>query len=101
MAYVITERCAGICDTACVTACPVECIHGPRPLAEIEAIPHEERALKLASIQLYIDPNECIDCNACVSECPVEAIFEEDDVPEASHASIEANATFFRARSAK
>jgi ferredoxin len=34
---------------------------------------------------LYIDPDECIDCGACVPECPVEAIFAEDDVPEAEH----------------
>jgi NAD-dependent dihydropyrimidine dehydrogenase PreA subunit len=101
MPYVITERCAATCDTACVTVCPVDCIHGPLPLEEIEAIPHEDRALRLGSIQLYIDPDECICCAACVSACPVEAIFDEDDVPEGSHGSIEANAEFFRLPRAK
>jgi ferredoxin len=52
-------------------------------------------------VPFYIDPEQCICCGACVSECPVEAIFDEDDVPAASHASIEANAAFFRLRRAK
>jgi NAD-dependent dihydropyrimidine dehydrogenase PreA subunit len=56
---------------------------------------------QLESIQLYIDPDECICCAACVSACPVEAIFDEDDVPKGSHGSIEANAAFFRLRRAK
>jgi ferredoxin len=41
---------------------------------------------------LYIDPDECIDCGACVPECPVEAIYHEDDVPENWHSYIELNA---------
>ena len=82
MPYVITDPCVGTCDTACVTACPVDCIHGPT----------EPRV----SMQLYIDPERCISCGACEPACPVEAIFDEDDVPSESHASIEANAAFFR-----
>lgn len=83
MPYVITERCIDVCDTACVSACPVDCIDGP---------PEPERE------QLFIDPDACICCAACVSVCPVEAIFDEDDVPAASHASIERNARFFQLR---
>jgi NAD-dependent dihydropyrimidine dehydrogenase PreA subunit len=98
MPYVITDPCIGTCDAECVTVCPVECIHGPRSLAEIEAIPKEKRRISLASMQLYIDPEQCICCAACVSECPVEAIFDEDHVPAASRASIESNAAFFRER---
>jgi len=101
MPHVITDRCIGTCDTACVTVCPVDCIHGPLSVSEIEAIPKEKRRIELASLQLYIDPEQCICCAACVSECPVEAIFDEDDVPVTSRASIEANAAFFRARSLK
>src|SRR5687767_11998422 len=101
MPYVITELCAGTCDTACVAVCPVDCIHGPLPVADIEAIPREERATALSSLQLYIDPEECICCAACVSECPVEAIFDEEDVPEPSRHSIEENGAFFRSRRAK
>jgi ferredoxin len=45
--------------------------------------------------QLYIDPEECIDCNACEPECPVEAIFAEDDVPEEWNKYIKMNYEFF------
>jgi ferredoxin len=41
---------------------------------------------------LYIDPEECIDCDACRSECPVEAIFHEDNVPEEWRAFVQLNA---------
>jgi ferredoxin len=63
MTYVVTTNCQDCRFTDCVTVCPVDCFHG------------DER-------MLYIDPDECIDCGACVPECPVEAIFAEDDVPE-------------------
>jgi NAD-dependent dihydropyrimidine dehydrogenase PreA subunit len=46
--------------------------------------------------QLYIDPEECIDCHACVPECPVEAIFMEDEVPEEWEHFIEINADYFQ-----
>lgn len=46
--------------------------------------------------QLYIDPDECIDCGACEPECPVEAVFPEDDVPAKWKAYIEKNADWFR-----
>lgn len=96
MAYVITDLCVGTCDTACVSACPVDCIHGPIPVGEVEVVPHDERKQRFPTLQLYIDPDSCICCAACVPECPVEAIFDEDDVPGASRGSIEANAAFFR-----
>ena len=71
MAYVIAEPCIGTKDTACVDACPVDCIH---PKKDEPA--YETRRL------LYIDPVECIDCGACVPVCPVSAIFALDDLPE-------------------
>jgi len=62
MAYVVTERCIKCKYTDCVDVCPVDCFReGPN--------------------MLVIDPDECIDCTLCVPECPVEAIFSEDDVP--------------------
>ena len=62
MPYVITEACINIKDKACVDVCPVDCIYeGPD--------------------QLFIKPDECIDCGACEPECPVTAIFPEEDVP--------------------
>jgi NAD-dependent dihydropyrimidine dehydrogenase PreA subunit len=96
MAHVITEKCIGTCDTACVDVCPVNCIHGPLELERIRDIPTPDRGSKLPGLQLYIDPEACICCAACVPECPVDAIFEADEVPAKSTASIAANAVFFR-----
>ncbi len=70
MAYVIAEPCIGVKDTACVDACPVDCIHPTKNEIEFAA-----------ATQLYIDPIECIDCGACVPVCPVSAIYLEDDLP--------------------
>ena len=61
--YIIAEPCIDIKDKSCVDVCPVDCIH------EFERI-------------LVIDPEECIDCGACEPECPVEAIFPEDALPD-------------------
>ena len=64
MPFVVTESCIKCKYTDCVEVCPVDCFHeGPN--------------------FLVIDPDECIDCTLCVAECPVEAIFAEDDVPPA------------------
>ena len=63
MTFVVTENCKGCRFTDCVAVCPVDCFHGDDEM-------------------LYIDPNECIDCGACVPECPVEAIYDEAQLPE-------------------
>jgi ferredoxin len=63
MTHVVCEPCFGCKYTDCVVVCPVECFY------EGEKI-------------LYIHAEECIDCEACVPECPVEAIFHQDNVPE-------------------
>ena len=63
MAMVVTEPCFGCKYTDCVVVCPCDCFH------EGESM-------------LFIDPDECIDCQACIPECPVQAIYYEDDVPE-------------------
>jgi len=63
MTYVVSENCIKCKYTDCVDVCPVDCFHvGPN--------------------FLVIDPDECIDCTLCVAECPAEAIFAEDDLPE-------------------
>jgi ferredoxin len=76
MTYVIAEPCVDVMDTACVSVCPVDCIH------------YEEGVDR----KLYIDPNECIDCGACEPECPVNAIFPEESLPAewAGYAPVEA-----------
>ena len=72
MTYVVTEACIKCKYTDCVDVCPVDCFReGPN--------------------MLVIDPDECIDCTLCVPECPVEAIFAEDDVPDAQQAFIAKN----------
>ena len=72
MAYIVTESCIKCKYTDCVDVCPVDCFReGPN--------------------MLVIDPDECIDCTLCVPECPVEAIFAEDDVPDAQREFIEKN----------
>ncbi|MFQ6673402.1 MAG: ferredoxin family protein [Fidelibacterota bacterium] len=84
MTYIITEPCVGVCDTACVEVCPVDCIHGPYATDDAGAGAKEllEAGKSVDGLQLYINPEECIDCGACEPECPVEAIFEESEVPE-------------------
>src|SRR5215831_11610289 len=64
MAYVIAEPCIGTKDTACVDACPVDCIH-----------PKKDEPNHAEAEMLYIDPVECIDCGACVPVCSLSTIF--------------------------
>jgi len=79
MAYVIISPCVGVCDTACVEACPVDCIHGPiDPKGSGEEAKEMEEKGDLEGKQLYIDPEECIDCDACVAPCPVDAVVEDE-----------------------
>ena len=84
MAYVIAEPCIGTKDTACVDACPVDCIH-----------PRKNEDSFATDTQLYIDPVECIDCGACVPVCPVSAIFALDDLPQKWKHFAEINAKHY------
>ena len=79
MTYVITEACIGTKDRSCVDVCPVDCIHDDGDEDQL----------------LYIDPDECIDCGACEPECPVEAIFTEEDVPDEWKPYTEINVQWF------
>lgn len=81
MSYVITGKCLGERYATCVAVCPVDCIH-----------PGEYQGQEF----MIIDPEECIDCGACVPECPVNAIFEESDVPEQWKDYIAKNADPFK-----
>lgn len=72
MTYVVTDNCIKCKYTDCVEVCPVDCFHeGPNFLA--------------------IDPEECIDCTLCEPECPVDAIYSEDDLPEDLRHFLELN----------
>ena len=79
MTYIITTPCVDVQDQSCVEVCPVDCIYFDEG---------EDR-------MLYIQPDECIDCGACEPECPVEAIFEESEVPEEWNKYIKINAKWF------
>ena len=94
MAFIIADPCVSTCDTACVEVCPVDCIHGP---TDREGMGEEAKkpGFNPEGLQLYINPDECIDCGACEPECPVEAIFAEDDVPEEWDKFIDINYEWF------
>ena len=73
MTHVVTEACIRCRYTDCVDVCPVDCFHaGPN--------------------MLVIDPDECIDCAVCVAECPVNAIYAEEDLPAAQQSFTALNA---------
>ncbi len=73
MTFVVTENCIKCKYTDCVDVCPVDCFHeGPN--------------------FLVIDPDECIDCTLCEPECPANAIYAEDELPEGQEQFIEINA---------
>ena len=73
MTYIVNDKCIGCKYTDCVEVCPVDCFY------------EGENAL-------VIHPDECIDCGACIPECPVDAIFADTDVPEEEEHWIERNA---------
>ena len=78
MAHVVTQPCVGCKYTDCVVVCPMECFYGDES-------------------QLYIDPDDCIDCGACAPECPVEAIYLGADVPARWQGYVALNADRVRA----
>jgi NAD-dependent dihydropyrimidine dehydrogenase PreA subunit len=85
MAYVIAEPCIGTKDSACVDVCPVDCIH-----------PRKDEAAFESEKQLYINPDECIDCGACVPVCPVTAIFALEDLPDKWTEYTKINADYYK-----
>jgi NAD-dependent dihydropyrimidine dehydrogenase PreA subunit len=78
MTYVITESCIGVKDGSCADVCPVECIH-----------------TRAEDDMYFIDPDECIDCGVCVPECPVDAIYPEEEVPDKFVRFTVMNAEYF------
>src|SRR5262245_4722524 len=73
MSFVITRLCRDCVDGSCIPVCPVaDCIVEHRPKDRSSELPN----------QLFINPDECIHCGMCLPECPWEAIYPEEDVPE-------------------
>jgi ferredoxin len=84
MAFIITDPCIGTKDASCVDVCPVDCIH-----------PRKDEPEFATTSMLYIHPDECIDCGACVPACPVAAIYDSpESTPATQKALIEANAVY-------
>ena len=73
MPHIVTDKCLGCRFTECVETCPVSCFHE-------------------GAEQLYIDPDACIDCSACVPACPIHAIYEDCDLPDEFEHMVEINA---------
>lgn len=82
MAYVITDTC--VKDMLCIDSCPSDSIH-----------PNQEDAKFAAATQLYINPEECMDCGACVASCESNSIFAADELPEDKKDFAEVNAKYF------
>jgi NAD-dependent dihydropyrimidine dehydrogenase PreA subunit len=74
--YIITGACVDLLDKTCIGECPVDCIY------------EGER-------MMYIHPDECVDCGACVPVCPVDAIYYEDDLPGELRGFHRVNVEFF------
>ena len=84
MPFIITDPCIETKDSACVDVCPVDCIH-----------PRKDEPEFAQATMLYIHPEECIDCGACVPACPVTAIYESiDATPSNQKDLVEANAIY-------
>ena len=97
MAYIIVDPCVSTCDTACVEVCPVDCIHGPEDREGLGA-EAKEPGFNPEGLQLYIDPDECIDCDACIPACPPDAIYADEEEcieEEGNEESVKKNYEFF------
>lgn len=77
MTYVITDACVDVKDRSCIQECPVNCIYEGED-------------------QLFINPNDCVDCGACEPVCPTNAIYYHDELPEDKKIFIEINKSFFK-----
>ena len=89
MTHIIVESCIGTKDTSCVDVCPVDCIHPTKDDVDFDD-----------ATMLYIDPETCIDCGLCVDECPVQAIYAEEDLPEEWTEYLKKNADYYEQQNA-
>lgn len=82
MPHVITDTC--VKDELCVDSCPSDSIHPKKDEAGFEAEP-----------QMYINPEECMDCGACIAACPTNSIYAADELPEDKRHFVEKNAAYY------
>lgn len=90
MSYVITQPCIGTKDRSCVEVCPVDCFYNNPDKnlnEEYKKVPAKDGDVGM----LIIHPDECIHCGACEPECPVDAIYEDDDVPSEWEGFVQLN----------
>jgi len=110
MTFVVTSACIGVKDRSCVEVCPVDCFYDLRrpslnhrfkkkpqkvrwendSFVQLEGEDYSDKSLDWGL--LVINPDECINCGACVVECPVSAIYEDIEVPEEEQVFIQINA---------
>lgn len=83
MAHVITDTC--VKDELCADQCPTDAIH-----------PKKDEAAFANESQMYINPDECLDCGACVSVCPTNSIFQADELPADKKDAAAKNAAFYQ-----
>lgn len=85
MTYVVTKPCLGTKDKSCIEVCPVDCFYDIQKKSLNEkygvAVSDDNSDDKAGFGMLVIHPDECINCGACETECPVEAIHEDSGVP--------------------
>lgn len=104
--YVITDACLDVTDRACVDVCPVQCIYeieGDGLVARDEVdgpvinthAAHSDLRHLYGDRMLYINPDECTSCDACMPVCPVDAIFPADEVPDDQHEFVDVNRFVF------
>lgn len=97
MTHIIGSDCIDCVDGGCLAVCPVDCIHGPiNPTgksAELAGMSEDEKR----GMQLYINPKTCINCAACIPECPVDAIYstEAKAIANGELKAVNANYEFF------
>jgi ferredoxin--NADP+ reductase len=84
VSHYITQACIGVKDASCVEVCPVDCIN-----------PRKDEPQFASAEMLYIDPDTCIDCGLCVDECPVDAIYNDDTLPDEFEPFIARNAAYY------
>ena len=99
MTYVVTKPCLGTKDRSCVEVCPVDCFYDIRDnkynqqfgISATKKIKLKDGSEADDNGMLMIHPDECINCGACETECPVEAIYEDTGVPDEMSAFVQIN----------